>query len=70
MLSDGLRCQQLLFGQGNRVQEGLHGRSPITPPALVHARFIVFREPPLQIALEVRKIRINLLPKGNPIELV
>lgn len=48
----------------------MQGRSPITPPPLVHARFVVLSEPSVQIGLEGDQIGVNLLPQGNPRELI
>ena len=46
------------------------GGPSITPPALVHAFFIVLAQPGVQIGLQFGHGGVNLFPKGNPIELI
>src|SRR5512132_1548558 len=65
-----LLIEQLLPGHWQAVKEGLHRRLAVTPSALVGADLVVLAEPFVQVGLQLGDRPVELLAKGNAVELV
>ena len=62
--------QQFLLRKGQRVKEGLHRGLAEAPAALMRARFVVRRQPGIEVGLQLVDRPIDLLAERHPIELV
>ena len=60
-----LGCDHFLLRHRHCIQEGLHRRFAEAPASLVRPRLIVFRDPAIQIGLQLVDRTIHLLAEGE-----
>src|ERR1700746_3940024 len=63
-------CDHFLLRYRHRIQEGLHRSFSEAPSSLMGTRLIIFRDPRIQIGLQLVDRTIHLLAEGDTIELV